>query len=98
MVLDDSGTLAGIIAEADVVRAVAAGEACSASVRARDIMRACNLSCAPHTPASDLLERMSENRVQHLPVLSEGKRIGIVSLGDVLRLRREKIRERLEKL
>jgi signal-transduction protein with cAMP-binding, CBS, and nucleotidyltransferase domain len=41
---------------------------------------------------------MSDNHVQHLPVLSDGRLAGIVSLGDVVRLRREKIREMLTEL
>ena len=98
MVLDAAGNLAGMVLEGDVVRAVAAGEACSASVTASDIMRPCILSCTPATFESELLEIMSDNRVQHLPVLSAGKLVGVVSLGDVVRLRRQKIREMMEEL
>lgn len=98
VVLDPAGGIAGLITEGDVVRAVAAGQACSASVTAQHIMRPCTLVCEPDTVESDLLEMMSENHLHHLPVM-EGERLaGIVSLGDVVRLRREKIRDMLAEL
>ena len=84
--------------ENDVVRAVASGQACTIGVTAQDIMNSCKHTCSPDTPEAELLEMMSEHHVQHLPVLSEGRLAGIVSLGDVVRLRREKIREMLSEL
>ena len=98
MVLDDAGNLAGMILEGDVVRAVAAVQSCSASVTARNIMRPCILSCTPATLESELLEIMSDNHVHHLPVMSAGRLVGVVSLGDVVRLRREKICEMMVEL
>lgn len=98
VVLDKAGEITGMIMEGDVVRAVASGTACSGNATAADIMRPCTLTCTPDTPEADLLETMSENHVQHLPVISEGRLAGIVSIGDVIRLRREKIREMLTEL
>ena len=96
VVLDEAGGIAGIISQADVLRAVAAGNACDAGVTARDIMQPCVLTCAPDDSEADLLELMSDNHVHHLPVVSDGRLAGIVSLGDVVRLRRAKIKELLE--
>jgi len=98
VVLDRAGAIAGMIVEADVVRAVAGGEAASGSLTARDIMKPCTHSCTPDTPEAELLELMGENHLQHLPVISAGRLAGIVSLGDVVRLRREKIRDMLADL
>lgn len=98
VVLDKAGAIVGMIKEADVVRAVASGQACSVGVTAQDIMRHCTLTCAPDTSEAELLELMGENHVHHLPVISDGRLAGIVSLGDVVRLRREKIREMLTEL
>ena len=98
VVLDKAGAIVGMIQETDVVRAVASGQACSVGVTAQDVMRNYTLTCTPDTPEAELLEMMSENHVQHLPVISDGRLAGIVSLGDVVRLRREKIREMLTEL
>ena len=98
VVLDAAGAIAGMILESDVVRAVAAGQAGDAGVTAADIMRPCTLTCSLDTTETELLEIMGDNHVQHLPVMSGGKLSGIVSLGDVVRLRREKIREMLDEV
>ena len=61
-------------------------------------MRPCILSCTPATLESELLEIMSDSPVQHLPALSAGRLVGVASLGDVVRLRREKICEMMVEL
>ena len=94
-VLDEHGNLAGMILQADVLRVVASGHAHDTDLKARDIMRPCGLTCSPDTSEAELLELMDDNQVQHLPVISEGVLSGIVSLGDVVRLRREKIQQML---
>jgi len=98
VVLDKSGAILGMIKETDVVRAVASGQACSVGTTAQDIMRHCPLTCTTDTSEAELLELMGEHHVHHLPVISDGRLAGIVSLGDVVRLRREKIREMLTEL
>jgi CBS domain-containing protein len=98
VVVDPAGAIAGIIAEGDVVRAVAGGQACDASVTARHIMRPCSVTCTADTSEAELLDMMSDNHIQHLPVMNNGRLAGIVSLGDVVRLRRQKIRDMLLEL
>jgi len=98
VVLDGAGGIAGMILERDVVRAVAGGQALAGTLAARDIMKPMALNCTPETSEAELLEMMSENHLQHLPVIGGGKLLGIVSLGDVVRLRREKIRDMLVEL
>ena len=98
VVLDQAGAISGMIVEGDVIRAVAGGRACDAAVTAQDIMRPCSLTCTPDTSEAELFEVMSDNHVHHLPVTSNGRLVGIVSLGDVVRLRREKIRVMLEEM
>lgn len=98
VVLDQAGAISGLILENDVVRAVASGHACDAGITAADIMRPCTLTCTPETSEAELLEMMGDNHIQHLPVTSGGRLLAMVSLGDVVRLRREKIREMLEEV
>jgi CBS domain-containing protein len=98
VVLEEDGSIAGMIMRADVLRAVANGQAYDPGLAARDIMRPCGLTCSPGTSEAELLELMSDNHIQHLPVISEGRLSGIVSMGDVVRLRRAKIREMLHEI
>lgn len=95
VVLDEAGGVAGMILQADVLRAVAGGKAYEADLTARDIMQPCRFTCSPDTSETELMEVMSDNHIQHMPVISDGVLSGIVSLGDVVRLRREMIREML---
>ena len=92
VVVDAVGRIAGMVLERDVVRAVA-DEATVEATTARDVMSACNLTCSPESSEAALLETMCTKHVRYLPVVSEGKLVGIVSQGDLVRLRMEKIRE-----
>ena len=98
VVLDEVGGVAGLILQSDVLRAVAAGQAHEADITARDIMQPCRFTCSFDTSEAELLDTMSENHIQHMPVISDGRLSGIVSLGDVVRLRREKIRDMLAEI
>lgn len=91
VVIDAGGRILGMVFERDVVRAVAEGE--GQDLKARDIMSACTLTCSPESSEGEVLELMCTRHIHYLPVVSQGKLAGIVSLGDVVRLRMEKIRE-----
>lgn len=93
VIVDAGGTLVGMVLEADVVRAAAAGEAAMARTSIRDVMQNTTLTCTPDTTEAELMAMMSAACVRHIPVVSGGRLAGVVSLGDVVRLRVEKIRE-----
>jgi len=91
LVLDSSHKLAGIISERDVVRVLANGIAASAELTADKIMTRTVHTCAPDDFESDLVVRMIDRGVRHLPVVSRGEILGMVSMRDVLTLRMKKI-------
>lgn len=93
VVVDAAGAIAGMVVDADVVRTVAAGEAAMAKATVRDMMTPCTLTCTPESSEAELMEMMSTARVQYIPVVSSGRLVGVVSLGDVVRLRITKMRE-----
>lgn len=93
VIVDAVGTIAGMVLEADVVRAVADGEEAMARTAIRDVMRPVTLTCSPDSTEAELMTMMSETSAQHIPVVRNGHLAGVVSLGDVVRLRVEKIRE-----
>lgn len=75
----------GILSERDIVREIAAaGEACLAG-RVRDYMTTTVKTCTSRASAQELLERMTEGRFRHIPVIEGGRMIGIVSIGDVIK-------------
>jgi CBS domain-containing protein len=86
-------TLAGIISERDVIRALSGNAAAELTKTAADVMTRDIETCTPEDPETDIMERMNAKGMRHLPVLAGGKLTGIVSLRDVIRLRIEKIDE-----
>jgi len=87
VVTDRSGSVQGIVSERDIVRAVARDGSAAltkpvSSVMTRDVM-----SCAEDDTNATLMARMTEGKFRHLPVVRDGKLVGIVSIGDVVKRR-----------
>ena len=86
IVSDDGSSVDGIVSERDVVRRLVEDEGVLAQPVAT-IMTAEVHTCEPSTALNDLMALMTEQRVRHVPVLSEGRLTGIVSIGDVVKHR-----------
>lgn len=91
VVIDQAGNIAGIVSERDVVRAMRGDAATVLGKTARDIMTVKVRTCQPSDSESDLMQLMTENRIRHLPVVVNGRLAGMVSIGDVVKLRIETI-------
>jgi CBS domain-containing protein len=81
----DGETVAGIVSERDVVRRLAADGASLLDEPVSSIMQAEVLTCTGSDPVDDLMHRMTQHRIRHLPVLEEGRLVGIISIGDVVK-------------
>lgn len=75
--------LAGVVSERDVVRALAGGGD-PGEIWAADVMAELPLYLAPDEPVIEAAERMLDAGVRHLPVVSEGSVLGVVSARDAL--------------
>lgn len=98
LVLDAAGAIAGIVSERDVVRAMAGDAAAVASLTARDIMTSRVRTCTPADSEAELMQVMTESRVRHLPVIADGRLAGMVSIGDVVKLRIEAMQAEAEQM
>lgn len=83
----DGETVEGMISERDIVRVLGVdGPSCMdrsiASVMTKTVK-----TCAPEDTVEDVLHRMSNGRFRHMPVVVEGKMVGLVSLGDIVKER-----------
>lgn len=85
LVLDDSGSLAGIVSERDVVKALAAKGPELHKVSAGDVMTANVTTVTPATTINEAMELMDRGYFRHLPVLDKGELLGIISVRDVVR-------------
>ena len=89
VVVDPFGGIAGIVSERDVVRAMVGDAAAVVTKTARDIMTAKVRTCTPNDSETELMLMMTESRIRHLPVIANGRVAGMVSIGDVVKLRIE---------
>ncbi len=79
----DGGRLIGILTERDVLRAVA-GRVHSSDARVREWMTADPLVAGEDTTAAESLETMMAHGFRHLPIVEDGRVVGMVSIRDVL--------------
>ena len=89
VVVDHAGGIAGIVSERDVVRAMVGDAASVVGKTAGDIMTAKVRTCSPNDSEADLMQMMTESRIRHLPVIANGRVAGMISIGDVVKLRIE---------
>jgi CBS domain-containing protein len=84
VVSTDGETVDGIVSERDVVRRLHADETIlDGTVSA--IMTGDVRTCKPDTPVDDLRVVMTERRIRHVPVVTDGRLTGIISIGDVVK-------------
>ncbi len=79
--------IVGIVSERDIVQAVATRGAAALELPLTDIMTRKVVTCAPSDTISSIMERMTEGKFRHVPVVEQGRLTGIVSIGDVVKHR-----------
>jgi CBS domain-containing protein len=88
IVSDDGGaTVSGIVSERDVVNALADDGANALDLRVEQVMTADVFTCDPSASLQDLMATMTERRIRHIPVVADGRLVGVVSIGDVVKHR-----------
>lgn len=81
------GSLAGIVSERDVVRALHQRGAEVLAEPISAIMTTELHTCGPDDDLESLARTMTEQRIRHLPVIADGRMLGIVSIGDIVKNR-----------
>jgi len=89
VVTDGAGAPVGVLSERDVVRALATTGPDVLSARVLTIMSAPVITVEPRHSIQDAMALMTTRRIRHLPVIDGGQMIGIVSIGDLVKLRIE---------
>jgi CBS domain-containing protein len=80
----DGSAVDGIVSERDVVRRLHEDEAVLDGPVSRIMTREVATTEA-HTPVDDLRVVMTERRIRHVPVVTDGQLVGIISIGDVVK-------------
>ena len=89
-VLATDGTVVGILAERDVVRAADDKPGAISSLRVQDVMRPAP-TCDADDAIADAMRRMTAQRQRHFLVLDAGKLIGVLSVGDLVKDRLQQL-------
>ena len=83
----DDAPPVGILSERDIVRVFASEDGMTDGITAADAMTRILHTVTPETPITQALEMMTDRRVRHLPVLRDGRLVGMVSIGDLVKAR-----------
>ena len=84
VVVVDAGQVVGIFTERDVLRRVVAAQQDPATTRLLDVMTTPVISCEPGTDVDECRAIVTARRVRHLPVVQDGKLVGVITSGDIL--------------
>ena len=87
VVSDDGETIAGIVSERDLARAIARQGADALGTPVTEAMTSKVQTCRPDATIDSLMETMTSGRFRHLPVTVDERLVGIVSIGDVVKNR-----------
>ncbi len=90
VVVMDSDKVVGIVTERDLVRKVCAKDIPSSRVRIQDVMSAPIITGEPDLPIEAAVQRMFNNKIRRLPVVENGKLVGIVTISDIAKHMRTK--------
>lgn len=97
VVSPDGSQVVGIMSERDVVRRLATDGAAVLDRPVEAIMKREVKTCTPTDTTDDLMGTMTEGRFRHMPVIEEGL-IGIISIGDVVKVRIDELATEREQL
>ena len=87
VVRDAPGRVVGLLGERDIVRAVARHGEAALQLEVDSVMMRDVSFCAPGDSVESALQRMTDRRVRHLPVVDRGQLVGIISIGDLVKQR-----------
>lgn len=94
----DGETLVGIVSERDVVRGLNEHGPGLLGSSVVEIMTMEVVTCSPEDSALELSRVMTDRRIRHLPVTVDGKLVGIVSIGDMVKARIDSLEVEREQL
>ncbi|GJD57202.1 CBS domain-containing protein [Methylobacterium dankookense] len=87
VVTGPDGSVAGIISERDIMRVLASHGGASFDEPIAAHMTKKVVTCTRTATIEDVMETMTNGRFRHVPVCEEGKLVGMISIGDVVKRR-----------
>jgi CBS domain-containing protein len=90
-VVDKDGKLVGIFAERDVLRLIHNRGEGFVRLSMSQVMTHDPVTCDYNDDVNEVMGQMSERRIAKVPVVSEGQLVGIISVGDVIKVMYDKV-------
>jgi CBS domain-containing protein len=87
----DGDTVVGVFSERDLVYCLRAGDTAVLDRPVREVMTAPAVTVTPADAVMGALSLMTRRRIRHLPVVEGGRMIGLVSIGDLVKYRIERV-------
>jgi len=85
IVVADGDNIVGIVTERDYARKIVLSERSSKSTPVRDIMSSSVIYVRPDTSNEECMALMTDKRIRHLPVIDNGRLVGMISIGDLVK-------------
>ena len=98
LVMDAGGSIAGILSERDLVRAMSSLGKAMFDQKVGDLMTSAVVTCTSKDPVAAIEAMMTSQRFRHVPVVEEGRLIGMISIGDVVKARIEEAEAEVDAL
>jgi len=92
------GKVAGILSERDVVRHLGKDWSSLSSRPVSEVMTKDVVTMSRRATIAEVMERMTERRIRHLPIVDNGELVGIVSIGDVVKRRIEDVEREADEI
>jgi len=87
VIAGEDGQILGIISERDLVKAVVSHGPSALDQPVKDHMTRKVVTCSRSDTVGELMASMTVGKFRHLPVVEDGKLVGIVSIGDIVKQR-----------
>lgn len=91
VILGAGERLVGILSERDIVRAVSEQGAGALALPVGQVMTRDVATCGEDDTVASIMERMTAGKFRHMPVVANGRLVGLISIGDVVKQRVDEI-------
>jgi CBS domain-containing protein len=96
VILNEAGGVIGVISERDLVRNIARIGAAALKCTVGEVMTRNIVTARAHETLETAMDRMTDRRIRHLPVVEGGRLLGVVSIGDLVKWRIAEARAEVE--
>jgi CBS domain-containing protein len=98
VIADADRRILGILSERDIVRQIGRNPEGALSTPIAACMTSNVVTAELTTTIDDVMERMTQRRIRHMPIAEDGVLVGIISIGDVVKLKIQEVEHEAEAL